>query len=256
MSSFSRLRTFLARYAYTAPRIGYALTAGLATRRSRHLLWELSNRVGFTECRGTLPTVPVASLVDASLPVVLREADGADGNVSARELIVLAQLVRSGAPRRLFEIGTFDGRTTLALAANSTPDAVVHTLDLPPGVDTAMEIAPSERAFVDKPASGIRVHGTDLAHKVRQLYGDSATFDVSPYPSDFVFVDGSHAYEYVVSDSAKARAMLAGQRGTIVWHDYGMWPGVTRALNELQRRDTYYAGMVHVAGTTLAVLTV
>jgi Methyltransferase domain len=107
---------------------------------------------------------------------------------------------------------------------------------------------------VEKPSSGARVHGTDQATRVRQSYGDSATFDFSPYPSDFVFVDGSHAYEYVLSDSRNARAMLGKGPGTIVWHDYGMWSGVTRALNELHRDDPYYASLVHVKGTTLAVL--
>lgn len=255
MPSLSRLRTFLARFAFTVPRVGYALTLELLRERNRTLLWQLANQLGHQECVPTLPSVAGESLVEASLPVVLRQADGADGNVSVRELVLLAQLVRSRAPTRLFEIGTFDGRTTLALAANAPDDAIVHTLDLPPDIPTSMALAPAERAFVDKPASGLRVHGTEFATRVRQLYGDSATFDFTPFPSDFVFADGSHAYEYVLSDSRSARLMLGAGGGTIVWHDYGMWEGVTRALNELRRDDPYYAGLVHVAGTTLAVLT-
>jgi hypothetical protein len=67
-------------------------------------------------------------------------------------------------------------------------------------------------------------------------------------------VDGSHSYEYVMSDSERALALLAGKPGTIVWHDYGTWPGVTLALNELRTRDARFAGMVSIANTSLAVL--
>jgi hypothetical protein len=53
------------------------------------------------------------------------------GNVSALELIALAKLARVSGASTFFEIGTFDGRTSLNLAANSPEGAVVHTLDLP-----------------------------------------------------------------------------------------------------------------------------
>lgn len=250
------LRKFLAQYAYTAPRIAFALTAGLAARRNRQLLWRIGDLLGFTECPPTLPRVDAARIVDETLPIVLRETDAADGNVTVRELVFLAQLVRSRSPRRIFEIGTFDGRTTLTFAANSPDGAIVNTLDLPNSMASAFELAPHERKYVDKPASGARVHGTELAGKVRQLLGDSATFDFTRYPSDFVFVDGSHAYEYVVSDSHRARAMIGDGPGTIVWHDYGEWADVTRALNELQRADPAFSGLAHVAGTSLAILSV
>ena len=44
-----------------------------------------------------------------------------------------------------------------------------------------------------------------VAGKVEQLFADSKTLDVSPWAGqcDLVFVDGSHAYSYVVSDSEK-----------------------------------------------------
>lgn len=91
-------------------------------------------------------------------------------------------------------------------------------------------------------------------NRVKQLFGDSADFDFSPYEVDFVFVDGSHAYEYVMSDSRRALAMLRNGRGLVLWHDYGEWEGVTRALNELHERDVAFAGLRHVDGTTLAML--
>ena len=255
MPSVERVRRFLGRYLYTAPRVGFALTVGLVSRANRTLLWDLARRTGYLERAPALPVVDADTIVDVRIPVILREVDAANGNVSLRELVFLAQLVKTRGPEHIFEIGTFDGRTTLALAANAPDDAVVRTLDLPPGTSTAMAIVASERVFVEKAGSGARVHSTDMSHKVQQLYGDSATFDFSPYPSALVFVDGSHAYEYVLSDSRKALAMLSSGAGDIVWHDYTMWEGVTRALDELQREDPRFAGLRHIAGTTLAVLT-
>ena len=69
---------------------------------------------------------------------------------------------------------------------------------------------------------------------------------------DFVFVDGSHSYEYVLNDSRLARRLLRKDGdGIIVWHDYGAWRGVTRALNALYRRDSVFQGLKHIEGTTL-----
>jgi hypothetical protein len=64
-----------------------------------------------------------------------------------------------------------------------------------------------------------------------------------------VFVDGSHAYSYVVNDSAKALALIK-PAGIVLWHDYQgpqHSPGVYQALNELSRR----LPLVHIARTSL-----
>ena len=66
-------------------------------------------------------------------------------------------------PGVLFEIGTFDGRTTLNLAAHSRDEARVYTLDLPrAGMDAAgLPLALHDRKYVDKAESGVRFHGAD-----------------------------------------------------------------------------------------------
>ena len=86
----------------------------------------------------------------------------------------------------------------------------------------------------------------------RQLYGDSSTFDFSAHHgrAGLVFVDGSHAYEYVVADSETARALVA-PNGIVLWHDYGVWEGVTRALEELEAKGRL--GLRHIRGTSLVV---
>src|SRR5437879_12273380 len=78
-----------------------------------------------------LPEVQWTELIPSKLAVAVRERDSAvDGNVSAHELEIIAKLVKLTDPCVLFEIGTFDGRTTLNLAAHSREGTPVHTMDL------------------------------------------------------------------------------------------------------------------------------
>lgn len=115
------------------------------------------------------------------------------GEVTSSELLALTAAARYLAPRRIFEFGTFLGSTTLHLA-RACPQAEVFTLDLADtgslqtplvkGDDIIAEWATSrqnERRFRGKPE----------AARVRELYGDSLTFDFSPYRAsmDFIFID-------------------------------------------------------------------
>ena len=69
---------------------------------------------------------------------------------------------------------------------------------------------------------------------VTQHYGDSATWDFSPVQGlDFVFIDGSHTYQYVRSDTIRCAEAAAG-RATFVWHDFDYCHyDVVRYLTEL-----------------------
>lgn len=185
----------------------------------------------------------------------------ANGNVSIFELLAIVLLVRTRQPRTLFEIGTFDGRTTLNLAANISSEARIHTLDLPStGLDqTRFKVEAIEKEFIDKPVSGSRFLGRPEASKITQHYGDSAKFDFAPYigQMDFVFVDASHAYEYVLNDSRIAFKLLRPGKGIILWHDYNQpewWPGVIRALDELYAGSPEFSRLRQIEGTSFACL--
>jgi hypothetical protein len=61
-------------------------------------------------------------------------------------------------------------------------------------------------------------------------------------------------YEYVRADSQTALRLLRAEGGIVLWHDYGAWHGVTRALNELYATDARCGNLFHIRGTTLACL--
>lgn len=179
------------------------------------------------------------------------------GGTSSLEAWILAALAKKS--RRMFEFGTCTGRTTYAWAANSSDEAQITTLTLAPdehekyqhqGSDQRRD---SRHALRESHFQQFYYSGTDVEPKVEQLYGDSKQFDPGPYTDtcDLIFIDGSHAYSYVVSDTEKALTMLA-PGGLILWHDYRgphQAAGVYRALNELSARLPLY----RIADTSLVV---
>ena len=164
----------------------------------------------------------------------------ATGGTSALEGWILAVLAK--AAKRMFEFGTCTGKTTYAWAINSQDEARITTITLSPQdhalyqSDRGDAANDHKRALAESAFDRFYYSGAGVEHKVEQLYGDSKQFDDSPRHGkyDLVFVDGSHAYSYVASDTAKAISMLA-PGGLMLWHDYGdpRVRGVYHALNEL-----------------------
>lgn len=176
-------------------------------------------------------------------PVTLFNYSNSDGQPLAHEMIALCQLVRFLKPRTIFEIGTFEGGTTLQLAANS--EAEIWTLDLPPDhpIRSALDCVPA------KP--GWRIAASPFADRCTQLFGDSQSYDFEAWKGgiDLVFVDASHEYEHVRLDTRNALGLLS-EGGVVVWHDYAPdhAPGVVRCLEEMAGTQ-----LVHLEGTGLVV---
>jgi Methyltransferase domain len=236
----------------------YALRLYLPVSLAAHRLRDRSRALRGVRRVAHATRLPQAAWSEllARHPIRLVETGKRDGNVNLAELGVLAQAAAAiPAGTLIVEIGTFDGRTTLNLAVNAAAQAHVVTLDLPPDDRALYALAPGERQYVDKPRPGERIRAcappwTDAAARITQLHGDSATFDWSPYAgrAGLVFVDGSHACEYVRKDSDTAQRLVAGG-GIVLWHDYGRWEDVTRALEELESGRRL--GLRHVRGTSL-----
>jgi hypothetical protein len=161
----------------------------------------------------------------------------------ATDLINLCLLCRSIKPKTVFEIGTFNGYTAFHMALNTPVDAVIYTLDLPrdktitPRLNTTItddaHIGPSLKT------AKYCFENTDVVSKIHCLYGDSASFDFSPYSDriDLFFIDGAHSYEYVRSDTLNA-IKCCHPGSVIVWHDFGRagLNGVSKWLVELSKQ--------------------
>jgi predicted O-methyltransferase YrrM len=254
-------------YAGVVKRVGYTLTVGMLSSDFRNELLKLYNSYNVTS--GAADNTPVDPFIIPKTDVF--ELFGNDsaayegvyecgfGHTTEFELKVISNLVKKWNPKRIFEIGTFQGRTTLNMALNTAQETEIITLDLPADElqSTKMDIEEGEIRYVKKEVSGERFLGHPAAAKIRQVYGDSASFPFDEYSNsvDLAFIDGSHAYEYVLNDSEKIFSVMR-KGGLIIWHDYTNWPGVWMALNELFENDKRFGGIRHIGGTSIAILTV
>jgi predicted O-methyltransferase YrrM len=167
-------------------------------------------------------------------------------NVSTEELLILCHLTRLFAPQRIFEFGTFDGRTTLHLALNCPDDGAVYTMDV---VDGAFDFGPDAK-YMEEINVGQYFKETAVNSKITRITADSTAFDFSPYAKsmDLIFVDAGHSYDVVMHDSRRAFEMVR-PGGVIIWHDYLMIDDVTRALRDIAKDKPLY----QIAGTTLSL---
>ena len=125
-------------------------------------------------------------------------------------------------------------------------------------MDPVLKTSVLDNAYVKlhSKSQGYRFEGTDAASKITCLSGDSATFDFSPFRNgvDLFFIDGSHSYEYVRSDTFSA-LKCCHPGSVIVWHDFGRFrvDGVTRWLLEFSKKGhNIYA----IPDTSLALMIV
>lgn len=180
-------------------------------------------------------------------------ADGA-GSLTAFESVMLLKLVRTINPDFIFELGTFDGRTT-RLVLEDLPDngdnsPRIYTRDLP---DTeGIVFQGDDKLLAEKAVVSTRKYNqSPKKGMVRQILQDSMTFDPTPYKGkfDFIFVDANREYEYVKKDTENSLQMLGGECNCIVWHYYGnpQFPELTRYLEE--RADSLE--LYHIEGTML-----
>jgi predicted O-methyltransferase YrrM len=171
-------------------------------------------------------------------------------NLDPTERFCLAGLAMTRGVKSIFEFGTYDGSTALLLA-RSVPTAEIVTLDLPPS-DAHDPGSISEQQLTVAGGVGSKFHDAPESSRIRQLLGDSRTFDFGQFHGsmDLVLVDGGHSYECVRSDSENALRMLA-PGGIVVWDDYGCWSSVARAVDDVAR--AHGISLIQLLPTELAV---
>lgn len=205
-----------------------------------------------------LPVIPLEALVSIASEFRVARPPDWGGSMTITEISSLCHLVAARQPRKILEIGSFRGLTTLNLAMNA-PEAEIHTLDLPPDFD------PAQTRFENNDAQIIRSRGFYYyadhpeAARIHQHYGDTATFNYAEIGGglDLCLIDAAHSYDYVRNDTAKTLPLMP-PGGLMLWHDYGRndfladpedaW-GVTRFLHEIA--DT---GVGILQGTSLGIL--
>ena len=201
------------------------------------------------ELFGVLPrAVPIEAVVGPDLGQ-LDAFSFLDDTSTVLDLLLLRGLARCRPGCRYFEIGTFRGESAVAVA-----DVASEVVTLSLSDDHLLSLG-ADRSFV----AAHRVF-SDSNPKVRHIFGDSGTFDVTPFLdwADVLFIDGDQARRAVENDTRRFLPIVRRGTGGVVWHDAFLSPlrprwevlaGIGAALSSEQRRS-----LVHVANTLAVAL--
>jgi hypothetical protein len=151
-----------------------------------------------------LPPISVEEIVTVPVEFKIYRPDSWCCSMSLSEISALCYLVAYRKPRKILEVGTYRGLTTLNLALNA-PQAEVHTVDITD--------AWGSYYYAERPEIG----------NIKQHHGDSNTFDFRTQVGpgvDFCLIDGGHSYAQVRNDTLKALPLMVDD-GILLWDDYG-----------------------------------
>ena len=228
----------------------YPFTAGSQMRRQAF-------RLAREGLRHNLPIVSLASLVNERLSdadkIVLQAVPERVHNCTIFELLALGALARAVSPSLSLEIGTYDGRSALAIATNCAPGARVVTMNLPPTylIEHPEKKIVTDAALSSKVRSGERWFGTEQAQIIEQVFADSLEFDFGKIGNpQLIFIDGAHDEKSVWSDTKTALRIVDRRNGVIIWHDARDF-GIRPVLLQLHREGYPVCIIEH---TNMAVL--
>lgn len=183
-------------------------------------------------------------------PLRMLDIESGYGAMPPQDLYVLLRVLRWVQPKRIFEIGTFQGTTTAHILVNS--EAEIFTLDMPRDLATQVNGYSREDLGLlqQREEIGRRYRSLNTNGRVHQLFCDSRTFDYKPYSGsmDLVLVDACHLFDYVMRDSQNAFQLLS-ESGAILWHDFANSIDVNRACKLLAKQEPIF----HLEGTWLAL---
>lgn len=152
--------------------------------------------------------------------------------------------------RAVVEIGSFCGRSSRAIADNLPSSGVLYCVDawkpfecVPPVITTPDEGEAVYQEFLSNMGDLIDA-GTVTVHRMGSV---KAAVTLSLDVVDFVFIDGDHTYEAVCQD-IRLWLPVVKSGGVLAGHDYGVYPGVSRAVDE-----RFGTAVLHPAGSIWAV---
>ncbi|MBX6315476.1 MAG: hypothetical protein IRY99_21575 [Isosphaeraceae bacterium] len=219
--------------------------SALLGKSERQLLGRLLEVCWGAQRPGVYPEVALGDLMGRGEVVRLLELPRQEYSVSEAKLMALAALTVRVRARVAFEFGTADGRTTRNLAANIAADGRVYTLSLPLEQDAV------HRQLQTVPI-GARFRGTPEADRITQLWGDSRTFDFTPYEGrcQLVFLDADSSDAAVWADSQTALRLVDRTSGLILWND-ALKYGWQTALPRLARQGGWPIHLISDIGLAL-----
>jgi methyltransferase family protein len=152
------------------------------------------------------------------------------------DLDALKHLVRTclhdRSPIRVVEIGSWVGRTALAMASVS-PFLYIHCIDTwlgSPG-DSTSEWAKQigQRELFQTFCRNCKGHGL-MTHIIPHIGTSELWASVWPWPADLVFIDGEHSEEACLQD-IKLWTPHVRKGGILCGHDFDpQFPGVEKAV--------------------------
>ena len=165
---------------------------------------------------------------DITLPLCI--SNEASHHPNHMDMMFVVGIAKYRNAKKIFEFGTYLGRTTCGFASISD-DVEVYTLNLPPTADP--RYGPYIGNFIKK---------SSRQHQIKQIFCDSKSLLTESYSNlmDYIFIDADHTYDSVKNDTEKAFEMLA-PGGMIIWHDFApKSPGVYQFLYELSRQRSLF----------------
>lgn len=164
----------------------------------------------------------------ADLSVLL---DGVEGFLHPDEPAFLAALAAQvPAGRCIVEVGSYRGRSTIALASGARDGVFVYAVD----PHEEHRAGGYDFGMADNQAFMTNVSRAGMGHKVIPVGLRSVRFwGAQGVPVALAFIDGDHEYVAALRDVEDAAyALVVG--GILAIHDSGgTWDGPTRAANEL-----------------------
>jgi len=147
-----------------------------------------------------------------------------------KAIAVQKQVKRLRPRSTLVELGSFQGRSSIAIAAVMPPQSTLHCVDHFHGSEEHAEMDTSD--MFARFRENIEKFGVADRIEVLAKTTLEAADEFQPNSIDFILLDASHDYESVKADLAAWYGKLRAG-GVLFCDDYDpRWPGVMQAVDE------------------------